>query len=271
VKMRNIRYQVGTALHKLSQSLPMERAFSPSLYCCLNPGASPQAGISLRFQRLNQIKVTNWKRQRRDLYQPGAKPQGPIVTDNKGLKARATCLLRRFVRSRPNCSARKLAAFPDGSGEPPSQNVRARCIRASSGFTLLEVLVALVIFAAGAAVMLSLISGSLGNIRKVQLRTRTIEHAEAVMEMTLLDESIQSPTSFTGDFEDGTRWSVSVEEYIPPDIPDPMSDGRQVKMPVKLLSYSIEMFSPDSDVSDYQLHTLKMVRATPENGLVRMP
>jgi prepilin-type N-terminal cleavage/methylation domain-containing protein len=144
-------------------------------------------------------------------------------------------------------------------------------LRATSGFTLLEVLVALTVFAAGAAVMLSLVSGSLGNIRKVQLRTRTIQHAEAVLELALLDESIQDPTSFTGDFEDGTRWSVLVEDYVPPDIPNLLPDGRPVNLQVKFLSYTIEMFSPGSTASDYRLQTLKLVRTKPDNNLVRMP
>ena len=148
---------------------------------------------------------------------------------------------------------------------------QGRKLRASSGFTLLEVLVALTVFAVGASIMMSLISGSLGNIRKAQLRTRTIQHAEAVMELTLLDESIQGPTSFTGDFEDGTRWSVSVEEYVPSDISDMQLGGRQVTLPVKLLSYSIEMFSPNSTASDYRLHSLKLVRATRDDNPVRMP
>ena len=73
----------------------------------------------------------------------------------------------------------------------------------AQGFTLLEVLVSLAVLSVGVALTLSLISGSLGNIRKVQLRTRTIEHAEAVMELALLDDSVRQPTVFSGDFEDG--------------------------------------------------------------------
>ena len=139
------------------------------------------------------------------------------------------------------------------------------------GFTLLEVLVALTVFAVGAAITMSLISSSLGNIRKVELRTRTIEHAEAVMELALLDESIQGPTSFTGDFEDGTRWSVVVEEYVPPDMPDPQLPGGRVLLPVKLLRYTIEMFRPNAAASDYRLQTLKLVREMANTDLMRLP
>jgi prepilin-type N-terminal cleavage/methylation domain-containing protein len=253
VRMAKILTPVRAALQALPQNLPIERAFSPSLYYCPNPGASPQAGMVSRLQRLNPIEITNWKRQRRALYQPGAKPQ------------------EIFATGQPRAEGPFYKSFEAAPGEPSSQNVRGRRLRASSGFTLLEVLVALTVFAVGAAIMLSLISGSLGNIRKVQLRTRTIQHAEAVMELALLDESIQGPTSFTGDFEDGTRWSVFVEDYVLPDTPDLLPDGRQITMPVKFLSYTIEMFSPGSTASDYSLQTLKLVRTTPGNNLVRMP
>lgn len=136
---------------------------------------------------------------------------------------------------------------------------------ACEGFTLLEVLVALTVLAVGASLTLSLISGSLGNIRKVQLRTRTIEHARTVMELALLDDSIQQPTTFNGDFADGTRWSVRVEEYSPPETDTQPQDQAQRRMPVKLLHYIVEMIGPDSRVPDYRLQTLKLVRMPAEN------
>jgi prepilin-type N-terminal cleavage/methylation domain-containing protein len=144
----------------------------------------------------------------------------------------------------------------------------------AEGFTLLEVMVSLTVLAIGAALALSLISGALSNIRKVQLRTRTVEHAEAVMELTLLDDSIRKPTTLTGDFEDGTRWSVRVEDYTLPTA-DPLQPTLQPpgtaaqNMPVKLLCYTVEMFSPDSRGSDYQLQTIKMVKKLPEDQLTR--
>jgi prepilin-type N-terminal cleavage/methylation domain-containing protein len=135
------------------------------------------------------------------------------------------------------------------------------------GFTLLEVLVALTVLAIGAAITLSLISGCLNNIRKVQMRTRIIEHAESVMELALLDDSIQKPTSFKGDFEDGTQWSVYVRDYVPPSTQAQLQAGalqQQVKLPVKLLYYTVEMIGPDSRTPDYRLQTLKLVKVPPE-------
>ena len=131
--------------------------------------------------------------------------------------------------------------------------------RLSQGFTLLEVLIALTILAVGAALTLSLISGTLGNIRKVQLRTRTIEHAEATMELALLDDSIRQPTSRTGDFEDGVHWSLLVEDYVPPNPPQMDSRDLSQNMPVKMLRYTIEMFNPDSRTPDFRLQTLKLL------------
>jgi general secretion pathway protein I len=126
-----------------------------------------------------------------------------------------------------------------------------------SGFTLLEVMVALAILAVGTALTLSLISGTLANIRKVQLKTRTIQHAKTVMELALLDDAVRSPATFHGDFEDGTRWSVQVDEFALPDPQPP--DPRRPELPIKLFSYTVEVVQPDSRSADFRLQTLKII------------
>jgi hypothetical protein len=88
------------------------------------------------------------------------------------------------------------------------------------------------------------------------------------MELALLDDSVRQPTSFTGDFEDGTRWSVRVEDYTPPGPVRLAPRNLPQNMPVKLLCYTVEMFSPDSRTSDYRLQTLKVVKSTPEDRLM---
>jgi len=128
-----------------------------------------------------------------------------------------------------------------------------------SGFTLLEVLITLAILAVGVTLTLSLISGALANIRKVQVRARTIQHAETVMELTLLDESISRPTTLNGDFADGTRWIVRVNEYELPKIQQMLQPQQQVAMPVKLFAYSLEIMSPGASGPDLRLETLKLV------------
>jgi prepilin-type N-terminal cleavage/methylation domain-containing protein len=143
--------------------------------------------------------------------------------------------------------------------------------RSSLGFTLLEVLVALTILAVAGALTLSLISGSLGNIRKVQLRTRTVEHAEAMMELALLDESIRQPTSRAGDFEDGVRWTLQVEDYAPPNPPQMQSRDLPQNMPIKMLRYTLEMFSPDSRAPDFRLQTLKLLNKRSNESSIGVP
>jgi prepilin-type N-terminal cleavage/methylation domain-containing protein len=141
----------------------------------------------------------------------------------------------------------------------------------SSGFTLLEVLVGITVFAIGAAIALSLITGALGNIRKVQSRIRIVDHANAVMELTLLDESIKGASNFSGDFEDGTRWSVQIEEYKPPALVEGQLPELQQIMPEKLLHYTVDMFYPHSNAVDYQLQSLKLVRVAQKNQPSGLP
>lgn len=165
--------------------------------------------------------------------------------------------VRTVLQNRPVSDPIKDAS--GGSGDSSTQDSIGFRISIAHGFTLLEVLVSLTVLAVGAALTLSLISGSLGNIRKVQLRTRAVEHAESVMELALLKD--QQPTFYSGNFEDGSQWNVRVEDYEPPD--SPQSQGRDLpqNMPVKLLYFTVEMFNPDSDATtpDYRLHTLKLV------------
>ncbi len=137
-----------------------------------------------------------------------------------------------------------------------------------SGFTLLEVMVALALLAVGVALTLSLRSGTLKNIRKVQVRTRTIQHAETVMELALIDD-VRRPTTFRGDFEDGTRWSVQVDEV---QMPTPQPTNLQApESPIKLFSYMVDIQEPDSSGVDFRLQTLKIVNVQPPNRLGQLP
>jgi prepilin-type N-terminal cleavage/methylation domain-containing protein len=131
--------------------------------------------------------------------------------------------------------------------------MRRRELHKESGFTLLEVLVALTVMAVGAAVVISLLSGSLGNIRKSQLRTKIIEQAQTQLERALLDDTVISGTTQNGTLEDGTSWAVAVEE---PDVL--LYTDREItsSLPVTMLQFTIEMRSPDSQI--YTLQTLKV-------------
>ena len=123
---------------------------------------------------------------------------------------------------------------------------------------------ALSVLAIGAAMTLSAISGSLANIRKVQLRTRTIQHAETVMELSLLDDQIRQPTAKRGDFEDGTRWTLEVSAV---DTPRPATWPQGMELPQKMLFYTVDVFAPDSQAPDLRLQTLKVVSTAEPLGL----
>lgn len=138
----------------------------------------------------------------------------------------------------------------------------------SAGFTLLEVLIGLTVLAVGVSLTLSVISGALGNIRKVRVRNNLVEHAETVMELALLDDTVKEPGTLHGDFEDGTRWSVAIGDFVIPEI-EAALDPQRPRLPLKLLSYTVEIFGPGSSSADYRLQTLKLIPA-PELG-VQMP
>jgi prepilin-type N-terminal cleavage/methylation domain-containing protein len=144
-------------------------------------------------------------------------------------------------------------------------------VKREQGFTLLEVLVAMTVLAVGSALVLSLISGSLGNIRKVRLHTRAAEHAQTVMELALLDDSIESATTMRGDFEDGTQWSVAVSEVEMPLISTVMPGIQATDVPMKVLSYDVEIMEPQSTTVDFRLQTLKLVGVQATGQAARIP
>lgn len=150
-------------------------------------------------------------------------------------------------------------------------------MKRESGFTLLEVLIALTVLAVGVALTLSLISGSLGNIRKVREQAHAVEHAQAVMESTLLDDSIKGATTLNGDFDDGTRWSVVVSEVEMPAPPTALSSMFQnqplptLLTPPKVLSYVVEIIDPTSRTPDFRLQTLKLVGVVQSAGSAGVP
>jgi prepilin-type N-terminal cleavage/methylation domain-containing protein len=131
--------------------------------------------------------------------------------------------------------------------------------RSDQGFTLLEVMLALVVLAIGAALTMSLISGSLGKIKKVQAHERFIEQADEVLQTALLDNDIQDPTTLSGSFDDGGRWTVTVEEYQPEDDQIDTSRNLDLSRRLKMLRYTVEVFGANSKTADCSMQTLKTI------------
>lgn len=134
------------------------------------------------------------------------------------------------------------------------------------GFTLLEVLVALVVLAVGAAVTMSVLSGSLGNIRKVQLRTRVMGYAQNKMEEVLYRQDLREPATYSENLEEGYSYVLKIEEYEP-GIDTGSTFTTSVDLPIRLLSYRVELFGPGSSDPVYQLQTLKIINTLQEGAL----
>jgi prepilin-type N-terminal cleavage/methylation domain-containing protein len=87
---------------------------------------------------------------------------------------------------------------------------------ASSGFTLLEVLVATLVLGIAVVIILQLFSGSLDQARRAEDYTRAVFHARAKMEEALLDLPAGAASAI-GDFGDGFRWVLEIlpEDALP--------------------------------------------------------
>jgi prepilin-type N-terminal cleavage/methylation domain-containing protein len=144
-------------------------------------------------------------------------------------------------------------------------------MKRESGFTLLEVLVALTLLAVCGALALSAISGALGNIRKVRGHARLLAHAQTVMETTLLDSSITEPTTLHGDFDDGILWTVVISEDAAAaegapapatGSQAPLNPGINTLMtPPRVFTYAVSVMLPGTEKPEVQIQTLKLVSA----------
>lgn len=93
---------------------------------------------------------------------------------------------------------------------------RPRIGRGVSGFTLLEVLLAFVIFAISFAVVLQIISGSIRNTMRSKQYTEVALIAQSVMDTVGLDIPLEAGSQASG--ESGEYgWTLEIYEYELPD------------------------------------------------------
>jgi prepilin-type N-terminal cleavage/methylation domain-containing protein len=141
----------------------------------------------------------------------------------------------------------------------PGMRRHRAAIHDKTGFTLLEVLISLVVLAVAASVTMSVISGSLGNVRKAQIRTSMMDYAQTQIESALYNEDMQQPGEYSDVLDNGYTCTIRVEEYYPEE-----EDPEQSGLTVKLLQYTVEMVDPESLQPVYALHTLKLVNSAEE-------
>lgn len=84
--------------------------------------------------------------------------------------------------------------------------------RTQSGFTLVEMLVALAIVALSFAVLFKVISDGLDRTRRAHQEVLAAGHAESLL--ALWEAGTPRPGTSNGRFSDGISWSVAVEPYV---------------------------------------------------------
>ena len=88
----------------------------------------------------------------------------------------------------------------------------------SSGFSLLELIVAIVLAGLSFAVLFSSMSTSLRNVRRLTTFEQHVEQAKSKLGELELISGLHPGDHGEGDFADGTRWRFEVFPYILPPV-----------------------------------------------------
>ena len=106
-----------------------------------------------------------------------------------------------------------------GSPGAPSSSTETGRARRTGGFTLLEVLVAMVILAVALVSLIQAFSTGLRGLGTAQANSFLVTQARSTLEtvgsLTPLEDGSQS-----GEFDDGTLWSVEIQPYDAEDAAD---------------------------------------------------
>lgn len=126
-----------------------------------------------------------------------------------------------------------------------------------SGFTLLEVVVAIAILGVGVALALQIFSGGLNNIHRIELAHQAMYHAENVMNDLLADRDLREPAAFSGDINDEFAYSAVVDYWNPP---EPTMSLQTPEEKMFLLQVVVDIhFKNDRRGKIYRLTSLKGV------------
>mgnify|MGYP006270869365 CR=1 FL=1 len=98
------------------------------------------------------------------------------------------------------------------------ENSTSKC----AGFTLIEVLTAVLILAISMTALFQLFSGSIRSSERVGATGRALFHAQEKMEEFLLRRDL-APGQFEGEWADGYRWRAQIDEVPPPEERDSLA------------------------------------------------
>ncbi len=90
---------------------------------------------------------------------------------------------------------------------------------AQSGFTLIEIIVAFLVFALAFASVLQIITKSMRNTARSTQFTQAALFAQSKLDSYAIEETLEEGSD-AGDFDDNFSWSMDVSEYQPPILGD---------------------------------------------------
>lgn len=136
-------------------------------------------------------------------------------------------------------------------------------MKRQTGFTLLEIVVAVAILGAGVGMAMQIFSSGLNNVRRIELAHRAMTHAENIMNEILTDSTVVGPQEFSGDLDEEFAYTASIEYWEPP------ASNFEIQFeerPVQLLRVVVEVhFLNDRYGKKYRAVTLKSVAQDPES------
>ncbi len=138
-----------------------------------------------------------------------------------------------------------------------------KCSSRQRGFTLIETLAAMVIFALTFSVLLDLNSNALKQARRSDEFTRAALHAASVLDAMGVGDPLKLGGE-NGKFDDGYEWEAQIKEYeVPPDVNATVT-GVRPETGMRLYQIDLRMiWGKPPQQREAKFHTLRAIR--PEN------
>ena len=130
----------------------------------------------------------------------------------------------------------------------------------AGGFTLLEVLLAFVIFSISFAVVLQIISGSVRNTMRSKQYTEVALIAQSVMDTVGLDIPLEAGTEASGEAGD-YNWQLTIYEFEQPEGPQADYDSLLLAELSGIELLQVELFVSWGDPSDERSRRFSTVKA----------
>ena len=132
--------------------------------------------------------------------------------------------------------------------------------RKSGGFTLLEVLLAFVIFSISFAVVLQILSGSIRNTARSKQYTEVALIGQSIMDTVGLDIPLESGTQASGESGDYT-WQMEIFDYVPAETADYGSDAMVLAELTGIQLLQVELFVSWGDPADERSRRFTTVKS----------